>query len=306
LSAWIQKQNSQNGIAGNVQSNWASSMRSKIESFSRNNTERHLNGLAICAGIGGFDLGLKLVCPTYRTVCYIEREAICASFLVKRMEEGWLDKAPIWSDVGTFDGKPWRGVVDIITAGFPCQPFSRAGRRKKEKDKRWIWPAIERVIEEIRPSIVFLENNTEDAFRRPREGLERLGYEVPPLVRVAAASVGEGHRRRRFFLLAYLDKMWKQQQERIKQEKWGRSCNKDQICSNPYQTRWQDIQGSEKETDLFRLRTADGTGWWDIEPDLVRVVHGIPHRMDRVGALGESVIPAVVACAWENITERLK
>ena len=72
-----------------------------------------MNGLAVCSGIGGLELGLKLVYPSLRTIAYVEREAYAAVILAARMEEGRLDKAPIWSDLATFDGLPWRGLVDI-------------------------------------------------------------------------------------------------------------------------------------------------------------------------------------------------
>ena len=95
-----------------------------------------LHGLSLCAGVGGLDLGLHIVCPGYRTVGYVEREAYAAAALVARMADKALDPAPVWDDLTTFDGRPWRGVVDILTAGYPCQPFSIAGRRLGEADPR--------------------------------------------------------------------------------------------------------------------------------------------------------------------------
>ena len=117
-----------------------------------------MNGMALCAGVGGLELGIKLAIPSYRTVCYVEREVYAARVLVARMEDKTLDAAPIWDDVSTFDGRPWRGVVDIISAGFPCQPWSDAGRRQGVQDERWIWDDIARIIGEVRPLLVFLEN----------------------------------------------------------------------------------------------------------------------------------------------------
>jgi len=86
------------------------------------------HGLSLCAGAGGIDLGLTIACPGYRTVCYVEREAYAAATLVARMEDKALDPAPLWDDVTTFDGRPWRGAVDILIGGYPCQPFSVAGK----------------------------------------------------------------------------------------------------------------------------------------------------------------------------------
>lgn len=88
-----------------------------------------LFGLSLCSGAGGLDLGLHLALSGYRTVGHVERDAYAAAILVARMEDAALDCAPVWDDVATFDGRPWRGAVDIVTAGYPCQPFSVAGTR---------------------------------------------------------------------------------------------------------------------------------------------------------------------------------
>lgn len=92
-----------------------------------------LHTIEICAGVGmlgeGLRAGLAYMGIPHRTVCYIEREAYAASVLATRMEEGSLDGAPIWPDLLTFDGAAWRGSVDCIAAGFPCQDLSLAGRR---------------------------------------------------------------------------------------------------------------------------------------------------------------------------------
>lgn len=96
--------------------------------------------------------------PAARVVCYVEREAFTAEILATRMEEGRLDKAPVWSDLSAFDGKPWRGLVDCVAGGFPCQPFSQAGKRRGVADERWLWNDILRIIDECLASSVFFEN----------------------------------------------------------------------------------------------------------------------------------------------------
>ena len=98
-----------------------------------------MNVLALCAGAGGLELGLKLAEPTATLVCAVEGEAYVASLLVAHMEAGRLDPAPVWSDVRTFDGTSWRGTVDCITAGYPCQPFSIAGKKRAADDPRHLW-----------------------------------------------------------------------------------------------------------------------------------------------------------------------
>ena len=92
----------------------------------------------------------------YRCVAYVEREAYAAGVLMARMEDASLDQAPIWDDLTTFDGAAWRGCVDIVTAGFPCQPWSVAGSQKGTGDERWIWPDIAAIVRDVEPEIVFL------------------------------------------------------------------------------------------------------------------------------------------------------
>lgn len=92
------------------------------------------NALSLCAGIGGIDLGLRAVCPSVRSIAYVEREAFSAAVLAARMEEGKLDPAPIWSELATFDAQAWRGVVDLVTAGFPLPALEFL--RKTTKDRR--------------------------------------------------------------------------------------------------------------------------------------------------------------------------
>ena len=169
-------------------------------------------GLALCAGAGGLEIGIGRVFREYRAVCYVEREAYPAAVLAARMEEGRLAPAPIWDDVTTFDGRRWRGSVDCVSAGFPCQPFSQAGKRQADDDSRHLWPHVRRVINGARPDLVFLENvgtliSTRQRDGRPaymvvRNELERLGYRVAETL-VRASDVGAPHQRERVFILGY-------------------------------------------------------------------------------------------------------
>jgi len=163
-----------------------------------------MNGLALCAGVGGLELGIKLAGPGYRTVCYVEGEAYAASILVSRMEDQTLDTAPIWSDLRSFDGRPWRGLVDIITAGYPCQPFSAAGKRRGADDPRHLWPEVARIIAETGPALVFCENvgaHLSLGFEQVSEDMESLGYRVAAGV-FTAWAIGAPHIRERLFWLA--------------------------------------------------------------------------------------------------------
>lgn len=164
-----------------------------------------MRGLALCAGVGAMELGLSLALGrTYRTVCYVEREAYAAGVLVARMEDKALDQAPIWDDLTTFDGRPWRGVVDLVSSGLPCQPYSVAGKQLGHDDERALWPHFVRIVRECEPTFVFLENVP--AFRKHFEPvwgeLRAMGFEwAPPLLQTASES-GAPHIRERFFALA--------------------------------------------------------------------------------------------------------
>ena len=163
-----------------------------------------LFGLSLCAGAGGLDLGLALAEPGYRAVGYVERDAFAAAVLVARMEDQTLDQAPVWDDLTGFDGRPRRGAVDLVSAGYPCQPFSVAGRRKGTDDPRHLWPHVARVISECGPVWAFLENVSNHlnlGCREVREELEGLGYGVTEGL-FTATEVGAPHRRQRLFVLA--------------------------------------------------------------------------------------------------------
>lgn len=162
-----------------------------------------MNGLALCAGIGGIELGLRLVFGgSFRTVGFVERDSFAAATLVARMETAQLDQAPIWDDLTTFDGEPWRGAVDIVTAGFPCQPFSAAGSKRRTSDDRWLWPEIVRVVRQVRPGILFLENVPgllTAGFGEVLGPLAELGFDAEWQV-LSAAAVGAPHLRKRVFV----------------------------------------------------------------------------------------------------------
>src|SRR5262245_2980568 len=165
-----------------------------------------IRGVALCAGIGGLELALGLVFPDCRTVVYVEREAFAAATLVARMADGALDPAPVWDDVATFDGRRWRGRVDLVSAGFPCQPWSAAGYGDGFDDERWIWPDLRDRIREMDPALVWLENVpplvSRGGLAAVLADLAELGFDAEWGC-VSAADVGASHRRERLFVLAY-------------------------------------------------------------------------------------------------------
>jgi DNA (cytosine-5)-methyltransferase 1 len=138
-------------------------------------------------------------------VGYVERESYAAATLVARMEDAALDCAPVWDDVATFDGRSWRGLVDIIHGGYPCQPFSVAGCKLGNKDPRHIWPHIARIVSEIEPSLCFFENvggHLRLGFEEVHDDLRSMGYRVKAGL-FTAEEVGATHKRERLFILAY-------------------------------------------------------------------------------------------------------
>jgi len=167
-----------------------------------------VNGLSLCSGIGGLDLGLRLALgESYRTVCHVERDSFAAALLVARMEDKALDLAPVWDDLFTFDARQWRGVVDLVVAGFPCQPVSVAGSRLAQDDPRWLWPHVARVVREVGPSLVFLENVPgllSAGIGDVLGDLAGLGFDAEWGV-FSAADVGAPHLHKRVFILAHRD-----------------------------------------------------------------------------------------------------
>ena len=179
-----------------------------------------LNGLALCAGFGGLERGLESVIDGYRTVCYVEGETYPAAILASKMEKGQILKAPLWSNVRTFEGERWRGKVDLISGGFPCQPYSQAGKQLADKDPRDLWPDFSRIIGEVRPRIIFLENVpnvVKWALPTVLKDLSQMGYDAAWCV-VAASDVGAPHQRKRWFLLAHSNSGTPSQPQRTARE----------------------------------------------------------------------------------------
>lgn len=172
-----------------------------------------LNVISLCAGGAGLDIGLELAVPAARSICLVEREGFAIAQLVSAMEAGLLAQAPIWSDVRTFDGRPWRGIVDCVIGGIPCQPHSMAGKKLGSDDERDLWSDARRIIVQSRPWVIVIENvggmlsagNDEVAgAERVYRDLRKLGYTVEIGI-FSAEEVGATHQRDRVFILAVAD-----------------------------------------------------------------------------------------------------
>lgn len=165
---------------------------------------RPYNVLGLCAGVGGLELGVRIARPGARGVCYLEREVPAAARLVARMQDGSLHPAPVWSDLTTFDGRPWRGVVDCLTSGDPCQPNSVAGKQRGKDDDRWLLDHVFRIIDEVRPHRVFRENvpgNAHGQLEAIVPALEGMGFRVAAGI-FSARVAGASHLRERLFIMA--------------------------------------------------------------------------------------------------------
>ena len=175
----------------------------------------HTTEMSLFSGYGGFSLGLRLAGLNTRTICYVEWDKYCQRVLQQRFQDDppTLTPAPIWDDIKSFDGRPWCGVVDILSAGFPCQPHSNAGLRKVARglsDDRDLWPDTLRVISEVGPKYAILENvpgiNVGNG-ERPAYGgtvvgqLSEIGY-MSEWTCISAADVGAPHLRKRWWLVA--------------------------------------------------------------------------------------------------------
>ncbi|TRA97053.1 MULTISPECIES: DNA cytosine methyltransferase [Agrobacterium] len=285
-----------------------------------------LCGVSLCAGVGGLELGLHIAEQSYRTVCYVEREAFPAATLVARMEDKALDKAPVWDDVTTFDGTPWRGKVHILTAGYPCQPFSFAGRRRGEDDPRHLWPHVRRIVGELDPEWCFFENveghmslGADTVFG----DLQSLGFTVKAGL-FSALECGASHIRRRLFIVAHADKVPLLQQDRDgagerllpdagRSEPDRQSTGVGQGCTSldAHMVVDEGVRCSADATvqlPLFAPPPSHFERWAsildqypDLQPELFGLDHGMADRMDRSDAAGNGVVSLAAAYAWRTL-----
>jgi DNA (cytosine-5)-methyltransferase 1 len=161
-----------------------------------------MNHASLFSGIGGFDLAAEWM--GWRNVFHVERDPFCQRVLAHH-----FPNSQPFDDVTTFDGRPWRGRVDLLTGGFPCQPYSTAGKRLGKDDERHLWPEMRRIISEIAPTYVVGENvrglinwNGGLVFEEVCVDLEALGFEVWTGI-IPAAGVGAPHRRDRVWFVAH-------------------------------------------------------------------------------------------------------
>ena len=216
--------------------------------------------LALFAGAGGGLLGTESL--GLQTICAVELEWHRRCVLIQRQNYRHLRSVfPIWDDIRTFDGRPWRGRVDVVSGGFPCQAFSTAARGRNNADD--LWPEMRRVIFETEPDYVFAENVSTAAIEKAARDCASMGYKAK-MLSLSAKDLGADHERERFWLLAYSN-----DKSKLRSTIDAKMASLPKFCGSV----------------------------WEAEPNCTRMVDGVAGRMERYEATGNGQIPIVAAAA---------
>jgi DNA (cytosine-5)-methyltransferase 1 len=280
-----------------------------------------MNELALFAGAGGGILGGHLL--GWRTVCAVEWEQYPACVLAARQNDEFLPSFPIWDDVQTFDGKPWRGIVDVVSGGFPCQDISAAGKGAGiDGERSGMWREMARIIGEVRPKFVFVENSpmlTSRGLGVVLADLSKMGFDAEWGV-IGAADVGANHQRDRIWIVGKqvanacgtgshehkLDGMFDARKICGSISQQSKNGGKQMaITKSKGLEGWNN--GRNNESNESRLGQI---GWpieenWLIEPNVGRVANGVASRVDRIKAIGNGQVPLCAATAWNILKGRL-
>ena len=268
--------------------------------------------LSLFTGAGGGLLGSHLL--GWTPVGYVEYDDYCQQIIALRIADGILPEAPIFGDIKTFISEgyadSYSGLVDIVTAGFPCQPFSVAGKGEAENDPRNKWPETIDVIRRVRPRFAYLENPpgllAREYIRRIYGDLAESGYDCRWRC-LSAAELGAPHRRQRWWCVAHSNSDRKLQPEGNEQELGGRiGDGGTEISDNGrigLQGSWWTFDpGYSTENEHREKYRAFNDGRWSAEPPMGRVAHGVASRMDRLRAIGNGQVPAVAATAFRLLS----
>ena len=214
-----------------------------------------LRELALFAGAGGGLLaGLVL---GWKTVCAVERDEFAASVLVQRQNDRILPAFPVWDNVCTFDGSAWRGIIDVVSGGFPCQAYSSAAAGANVADD--LWSEMRRIVADVAPRYVFAENVARAAVDAAADDLEQMGYQTR-CVELSAKDLGADHVRGRCWLIAYTD--------------------------DPGEL----LRAVNAKVEVVPSMAANV---WMRDPGVARVSDGLANRMDRLKATGNGQVPIV-------------
>lgn len=289
--------------------------------------------LALFTGAGGGILGGLLL--GWRTACAVEINPYCVSVLLARQRDGVLRRFPIWNDIKTFDGRPWNGAIDVVSGGFPCQDISPAGlRRGIDGEKSGLWVEMARVICEVRPRFVFVENSANLAslgLGRVLGDLAAMGFDARWGV-LGACCVGGPHYRERMWIVA--NATGKRRRNRDAAQREAESWRATLICRHaahaprfggrprgkheskftlPFSLDAGDCDTSDANDGRQRELAVNGEvagpsgscgidDWWPVD-FLSGVDDGMAHRVDRVAATGNGQVPAVARLAWRALSD---
>lgn len=239
-----------------------------------------MNELALFAGAGGGILGGLLL--GWRTVCAVEIDPYARGVLLARQRDGLLEPFPIWDDVRTFDGRPWRGRVDVVSGGFPCQDISVAGGGAGlDGERSGLWREFARIIGEVRPRYALVENSAALVTRGldvVLGDLAAMGFDARWGV-LGAVDAGAPHER---------DRIW--------------------IVADAYREHGSAGVGDHESRarirshDARECRRIQGGPWMGGAPTNAGMVARVAARLDRTRTIGNGQVPAVVALAWETLT----
>ncbi len=299
--------------------------------------------LSLFSGAGGGLLGSRLL--GWRHIGYVEINTFCQKVLDQRIKDGFLEKAPIFTDVCEFlqsgAARQYRGFTDVVTAGFPCQPFSVAGKQQTDNDDRNMWPATIGIIRTVNPRFCLLENvpgllsageqtqclddGSTGSFRYVYtifRDLAEAGYDARWCV-LGADDCGAPHHRKRLWIYAYTQHDGSSavserglDAENVPDAEEG-SHSSEQPAGMGTSDNVADAEGEriqrcgssgEQESHTHvrsRLSLREGERFnnaqWEAEPRLDRVVDGMANRVDRIKALGNGQVPIVAATAWHRL-----
>lgn len=268
-------------------------------------TDRPLTHLSLFSGIGGLDLAAEWA--GFKTVGQCE----FADYPTRVLEKHWPD-VPRWRDIRTltkesFYERTGRRTVDVISGGFPCQPFSVAGKQRGKEDERYLWPEMFRVIRELRPHCVVGENVPgiiRIAAGQVVKDLEQAGYHAV-VFHFEAAAVGAWHRRARVFFVGISDvadadsrPMWNDGKNIQSPDREIDETGHTGLCQERPRPDGCNASGTGLSDGATKtiwesapLKKSQRPNWWAVEPDVGRVANGIPHRVDRLKCLGNAVVP---------------
>ena len=267
---------------------------------------------SLFSGIGGLDLGLE------RAGMKVIWQSEIEPYACKVLKKHW----PEVVNHGDIKSINWRDIVrpDVICGGYPCQPFSHAGKRQGEQDPRHLWPWVRQAISELRPRYAILENvrgHLSMGGLSVIADLASIGYDAEWRI-VSAASVGANHKRDRIIIVAYPQSDWKRRghsQNTGTLSQWveiqttirgssssmaDNDCKWNGINRPPATTRKECVFGSHYAT---REAANVSRKWWEIEPDVGRVANGVPSRVDRLRGLGNAVVPQVAEVIGRLVVE---